>query len=274
MKVIKHSGDIVEFDVQKLRKSLLKTGVDEITVDSVIAQIENRLYDKISTKEIYKLAFDLLKKQSNSSAARYNLRTSLEMLGPAGFYFEKYISMLYRLMGYQTRINLELQGRCVTHEIDAVLQKDFLITMIECKFHSNRESVSDVKVPMYILSRFNDLRTQKHAVFSENDSINKCLIVTNNRFSEDAIKFAICSGLELLSWDFPEENNLQTMIYNLQLYPLTCLTTLSINEKEQLLLQDVIVVNQLNESTESLEFIGISPNRIKNILKEVKALCN
>ncbi|WP_136668498.1 restriction endonuclease [Flavobacterium sp. H122] len=274
MKIVKHSGDIVDFDVNKLHRSLLKSGTDETTAQDVIEQIKSQLYEGISTKKIYKLAFELLKKDSKPYAARYNLRASLEMLGPAGFYFEKYVSMLFRKLGYQTRINLELQGRCVTHEVDVALQKDNQITMVECKFHSNRESVSDVKVPMYILSRFNDLRSQPHVLFEEKDFINKCLIVTNNRFTEDAAKFAVCSGLELLSWDLPKGNNLRNLIDTMQLYPITCLTTLSVGEKEQLLMQQVILVNQLRESADSLEFIGLSPVRIKNILKEVKALCN
>lgn len=274
MKVVKYSGEVVDFDSQKLERSLLKSGAEKQVVENVIFQIQSQLYDGISTKKIYKLAFDLLKEQSNSIAARYNLRASLEMLGPAGFYFEKYISMLFRKKEYDTRINLELQGKCVTHEVDVALKRQNEITMVECKFHSNRESVSDVKVPMYILSRFNDLKVVKHSIFDSNDSIDKCLIVTNNRFSEDAQKFAICSGLELLSWDFPQNNNLRNLIDGLQLYPITCLTTLSIDEKEQLLLQEIILVNQLKDKSENLEFIGISSTRISIILKEVKGLCN
>lgn len=274
MKIIKHSGDIVDFDVHKLHKSLLKSGTDEATAQNVIEQIKNQLYEGISTKKIYKLAFDLLKKASKPNAARYNLRASLELLGPAGFYFEKYISMLYRKLGYQSKINLELQGRCVTHEVDIMLLKNNEITMVECKFHSNRESVSDVKVPMYILSRFNDLKSLSHNLFEENDFINKCLIVTNNRFTEDASKFAVCSGMELLSWDMPKGNNLRNLIDNLQFYPVSCLTTLSVGEKEELLMQGIIVVSQLKDDTSSLEYIGLSAIRIKNVLKEVKALCN
>ena len=146
--------------------------------------------------------------------------------------------------------------------------------MVECKFHSSRDSVTDVKVPMYIFSRFNDLRTEPQSIFTEKDFINRCLIVTNNRFSEDAVKFAYCSGLSLLSWDLPKENTLRNLIDTTRLFPITCLTTITRKEKEQLLLQEIILVEQLKDTIESLEFIGISSNRIKNILKEVMALCN
>lgn len=274
MKVTKFSGDIVDFDIQKLKKSLLKSGANQQVVDAVLGQIKAQLYDGIPTKKICKLAFDLLKKQTDSSAAQYNLRASLEMLGPAGFYFEKYISMLFRKIGYETRTNLELQGKCVTHEVDVALKKDNQITMIECKFHTNRSSVTDVKVPMYILSRFNDLKSESYAIFDENEFINHCLIVTNNRFSEDAVKFSYCYGLELLSWDLPKGKTLRNLIDSTRLFPITCLTTITQKEKEQLLMLEIILAEQLKSNRESLEFIGISSNRIQNIFKEVNALCN
>ncbi len=273
MKVVKYSGEIVNFEKSKLEKSLLKTGASLLTIENVLNQIEAKLYDGITTKNIYKIAFDLLKKQSNVNAARYNLRASLELLGPAGFYFEKYISYLFREEGYITQINLNLEGKCVSHEVDLVVQKETEIKMIECKFHSNRDIVSDVKVPMYILSRFNDLRIKTHLIFDEQKYIAGCIIATNNRFSDDAIKFAVCSGLELLSWDFPKGNSLRNRIEKTCLYPITCLTTLSLAEKEKLLMLDILVVNQLKENADNLSFIGLSPKRIKNINKEVSELC-
>jgi hypothetical protein len=145
--------------------------------------------------------------------------------------------------------------------------------MIECKFHASRDIVSDVKVPMYILSRFNDIKDRKQMVFSKNDSIEKCWIVTNNRFSADAIAFGTCSGIQLLSWDYPKKENLRDRIDKDQLYPVTCLTTLSLAEKDKLLVSDVILAQELSNNTEILEHIGLSSNRIKNVLKEVSDLC-
>lgn len=274
MKVEKYSGDIVNFEEAKLRRSLLKSGANETQVEHVLTQIASQLYDGISTKKIYTLAFELLKSESNAKAARYNLRAALELLGPAGFYFEKYVSFLFRDEGYRTKINLNLQGKCVSHEVDLVVQKDNEIKMIECKFHANRDIISDVKIPMYILSRFNDLKSVKHPIFSEKDEITFCLIVTNNRFSDDAVQFATCSGIELLSWDFPKANSLRNKIDTAHLYPITCLTTLTLEEKQKLLEQEIIIVRQLNENSDSLSFVGINKERIKNIQMEVSELCN
>jgi hypothetical protein len=273
MKIIKHSGDIVDFDREKLKKSLLKSGASLTVVDGILQAIQREMYEGISTKHIYKMAFGLLKKVSDSHAARYNLRAAIQLLGPAGFFFEKYVARLFASEKYETKINLTLLGKCVSHEIDVLVRKNNNITMIECKFHVGRDVASDVKVPLYVLSRFNDLKENQHVIFNNSDAISKCLIVTNNRFTSDAIAFARCSGLNLLSWDYPKENNLKTKNDNDFLYPVTCLTTLSQSEKEKLLILDVILAKELVNNFDILEKIGLSSGRIKNVRKEVTELC-
>jgi hypothetical protein len=237
-------------------------------------EIERELYEGIPTKKIYKLAFQLLKKFSNAHAARYNLRMAVQSLGPAGFFFEKFVAKLFELDGYQTQTNLILDGKCISHELDVLLKKENVVSMIECKFHGSQDAKTDVKVPLYILSRFNDLRNKDFPVFNAVFSIQKCWIVTNNRFTEDAITFANCSGLNLLSWDYPNGSSLRNKIDAAQIYPVTCLTTLSQLEKGKLLIQGVITVKDLIKQADWLSKIGLSKNRIKNILFESNQLCN
>ena len=274
MKIVKHSGDIVAFIPKKLKASLLKSGANEAVVQKILLAIKKELYEGISTKKIYKMAFALLKKEANAHAARYNLRSALQLLGPTGFFFEKYVARLFAAELYETKLNLTLQGKCISHEIDVLMKKNNVISMVECKFHPGREAVSDVKVPMYILSRFNDLKEKEYAIFSRKDSISKCCIVTNNRFTSEAIAFAKCSELNLLSWNYPEKNNLKTKNDSDYLYPITCLTTLSLVEKDKLLILDVILVKEIINNSDCLEKIGVSPNRVKNVMKEASELCN
>lgn len=273
MKITKHSGHKVPFDKYKLKLSLEKSGASIDLIEESLDKIEKQMYDGITTKEIYKLAFSILKKASNAHAARYNIRLALQMLGPAGFFFEKFISRLYAADGFKTKTNLTLQGKCVTHEVDIAIEKNNIITMVECKFHGSREGSTDVKVPMYILSRFNDLKAKSQTIFSNSETINSCIIVTNNRFTKDAQDFANCSGISLLSWDYPQNNNIKNKIDKGALYPITCLTTLSIVEKEKLLLLDQLMVKDLIDDSQSLSKIGLSENRIKNILQEATQLC-
>jgi len=274
MKIVKHSGSIVDFNRDKLKSSLLKSGANKNVVDNVLQAIEKQIYEGISTKKIYKLAFGLLKKNCNANAARYNLRTAIQMLGPAGFFFEKYVARLFLSEGYLAQTNLFLSGRCVGHEVDVVIKKNDWIEMIECKFHPKSETNSDVKVPMYILSRYNDLKDRSHSIFTKKDKISGCWIVTNNRFTSDAMAFAQCSGLKLLSWDYPQKESLRVRIDEGQLYPVTCLTTLTLAEKDKLLMRDVILAKETVNNVKLLEEIGLSPIRIKNVMKEASELCN
>ena len=89
MKVTKFSGEQVDYQQEKLIRSLKKSGAEDHVVSEILLQIEPQLYDGISSKKIYKLAFQYLKNYSNVTAARYNLKSAMVALGPAGFYFEK-----------------------------------------------------------------------------------------------------------------------------------------------------------------------------------------
>src|SRR5436190_18269997 len=106
MKIVKHSGDIVDYNPEKLKESLVRSGADNVLVDDIMGKIEKDMYEGVSTKQIYKHAFTLLKKASNSHAARYNLKEAIRLLGPAGFFFEKYIERLFATEHYETQSNL------------------------------------------------------------------------------------------------------------------------------------------------------------------------
>jgi hypothetical protein len=274
MKVTKFSGELVDFDRKKLMISLKKSGADGETVSKIMQHIEGGLYEGIPTKKIYRAAFQHLKSFSNVHAARYNLRTALQALGPAGFFFEKFIARIFEFDGYKVQTNLLLDGKCVSHEVDIAIKKFEQVAMVECKFHGSQDAKTDVKVPMYILSRFNDLKNNSYDLFQSSVEFNECWIVTNNRFTDDAIKFALCSNLQLLSWDYPPEKSLKKRIDEQQIYPVTCLTTLTANEKDKLLVQNIITVNELIQQYDWLRKIGLSSNRIKNALREANQLCN
>ena len=57
------------------------------------------------------------------------------------------------------------------------------------------------------------------------------------------------------------------------MYPITCLTTLTLSEKDKLLILDVILVKEIIKNSDCLEKIGLSSNRKKNVLREASELC-
>lgn len=274
MKIKKQTGEWVNFDRQKLIRSLQSAGANLDLANAIVSEIEPKIHDGVTSKQIFKLAFQKLRTKSNSNAARYNLKKGIQLLGPAGFYFEKFIARIFELQGYSTKTNLIVEGKCVSHELDVIIQKEMHLAMVECKFHGSQETKTDVKVPMYILSRFNDLKNKDFNFFSSNQQFTKCWIVTNNKFTEDAVKFGTCSALNLLSWNYPENNSLRDIITHYRVFPITCLTTITQAEKEILLLEDILTVYDFLHGGKNKTNLKLSQNRLKKVLNECHQLLN
>ncbi|WP_426431112.1 ATP cone domain-containing protein [Winogradskyella sp. HB-48] len=271
--ITKSSGDRVKFSLNKLRSSLKRTGADKETIDQIIDKVRDELYQGISTKEIYNRAFALLKKKKSHFASKYKLKKAIYELGPTGFPFERFIGAVLKYSGYNVKIGEVLQGKCVTHEIDVVAHKDNKTTIIECKFHGEQGINCNVKVPLYINSRYQDVKTHWNANPQNGTTLTKAWVVTNTRFTEDAIQYSKCCGLFLLSWDYPENNGLKDQIDRLGLYPITVSTLLSNREKQFLLSRNVVLCRELIHDKFYLDHLGISDTRKERILKEITDLC-
>ena len=76
--------------------------------------------------------------------------------------------------------------------------------------------------------------------------------------------------MTLLSWSYPENNELKANIDTLALYPITTLTK---REKHQLLKKNIVLVKESANANEPMKSIGISEVRIQKVLTEVQKLC-
>src|SRR5690606_27233333 len=115
--IIKASGERHVFSEDKLRVSLLRSGAPMSTVNNIIEAVISKLYDGITTAEIYRLAFSMLKKKGKGTAAKYKLKNALMELGPTGFPFEQFIARVFQQMGFETQTGKLLEGKCVFHEV-------------------------------------------------------------------------------------------------------------------------------------------------------------
>jgi len=272
IQVLKHSGERTIFSIEKLKNSLRKSGAAETLVKEIANNVRDELYQGISTKEIYNRAFSLLKKKRKGYASKYKLKKAIYELGPTGFPFEKFIGAILSFSGYEVSTGLFLQGKCVTHEIDVVAKKNGQHIVAECKFHSEEGRNCNVKVPLYIHSRYRDI-LDFHPEKNHPETPNEGWVVTNTRFTEDAIRYGQCAGLYLLSWDFPSDNGIKDRIDRLGLYPVTVSTLLSQREKQFLLSRDVVLCTQLIDDHFYLDHLGISERRKERILEEINHLC-
>ncbi len=272
--ITKASGEIVPFSADKLRNSLEKAGASEVEIERIIEVIKSRLYEGMSTKKIYRIAFNLLKESSRHLAAKYHLKRGIMELGPSGFPFEKFVGEILRYQGYKIIVGEIIQGKCIKHEIDIVAQMENKHFMIECKYHNQPGTYSDVKIPLYIQARFKDVEAQWLKLPNHGTKFHQGWVVTNTRFSSDAIQYGTCAGLHMLSWDYPKKQSLKDQIDTLGLYPVTCLTTLTKHEKKIVLEKEIVLSKEICNNEKLLISLGIKSSRIKVILNEAHQLCN
>jgi hypothetical protein len=272
--IIKFSGEKVKFSANKLYNSLKRTGAEDVIVNQIIEKVEDELYEGISTKEIYDRAFSLLKKNENCLASKYKLKKAIYELGPTGFPFERFVAAILKYSGYSVEVGEILNGKCVKHEIDVTANKNNETTIIECKFHGEQGFNCNVKVPLYINSRYLDVKAFWDKSSKIDNKLTEGWVVTNTRFTEDALMFGNCCGLYLLSWDYPKGNGLKDRIDRLGLYPITVSTLLTNREKQFILNRNVVLCRELIEDFFFLDHLRISDIRKEKILNELKQLCN
>ncbi|WP_339924271.1 restriction endonuclease [uncultured Cyclobacterium sp.] len=272
--ITKASGEKAPFSSTKLRQSLEKAGAVSAVIDRIVSEIEAQLVDGMSTKKIYSQAFSMLRKYSKPVAGRYKTKQAILELGPSGYPFEKFIGEILKHQGYRTKVGVIIQGHCVTHEIDVEAEKDNKHFMVECKFHNRQGYKCDVKIPLYIKSRFEDVKKQWQKRKDHATKFHQGWVVTNTRFTEDAIQYGKCSGLILIGWDYPQQGSLSERINLSGLHPITCLTTLTKSEKQQLIDKMVVLCKELCDKPKMLNEIGITDKRIRGILKEGNEICS
>jgi len=267
IQVIKHSGEKVPFDTEKLKSALTRSGVLPHEIDHVILEISKKLYNGISTRKIYQIAYSVIRKKSHNAAGRYRLKKAVLDLGPSGYPFEKFVGRLMAFKGYQTEVSKIIQGKCVTHEVDVIAKKENEHFYIECKFHKDRGK-NDVKIPMYIKSRFDDIRNNLGELKENKEVAIKGMLITNTRFTTDAQDFGKCSGLTLIGWDYPHHNNLRDWIDQAGFHPITSLASLTKKMAQALLEKDVILCCEIEQKQDVLKSLGLRPNEIHKTIRE------
>ncbi len=272
-KIRKYSGDLVDFDVDKLIRSLKNAKTDDALIEKIVAEVESQLYDGITTKKIYQMAYKILKSKKSICASRYKLKKAIMELGPSGFPFEKFVSEILNYEGYATEVGVIVQGYCVKHEVDVVAKNKTHHYMVECKYHNKQGRVNDVKIPLYIQSRFLDIDKQCTINEGKDSKFHQGWIYTNTRFTSDAINFAECVGLKLVSWDYPLNKSLKEIINKYGLFPITSLSMLTRKEKAKLLDKGIVLCKDLCKNPEIINDVIFDKSKYKKIKEDMESLC-
>lgn len=272
MNVIKASGEAEPFMEEKLVRSLKNAGSSPELIDSIVKEINKFIYPGITTRRIYKRAFELLRKDSESHAVKYQLKQSFFELGFSGYPFETLIGEIFSRQGYSCEVGLTLNGQCITHEMDVVATKKQEQHLVECKYRLDQGKSISIQVPLYVHSRVNDIAKEQQKSPEYQHFTFQPWVVTNTRFSPDSQAYSKCAGIQLMGWDYPEGHSLKELAEKHRVFPISILVNLTAKEKPILLERKIVTCHQLLNYMDQLEELGMSRARQFKLRKEIEEL--
>jgi len=263
MQVIKSSGEKEKFSGKKIYYSIREAGGSKSLAKEAVKFIKKRYTKDVSTNEILITLLNFLKKEPGVSQ-RYGLKRAILSLGPSGFPFESFFARVLEYYGFKTTTGNKIRGKRIIHEVDIVAIKDKK-WMIECKYHNEAGTITKLHPAMYTYARFLDLG--KHHFDSP-------WLVTNTRCSEDAIEYAKGVGLRVTAWKFPKDENLEKLIEEKKLYPITILKNLSERVLNEIYQLKIVVAKDLLDfsPSELAKKTSLNEKDAVKILEEVKII--
>ncbi|NLV29827.1 MAG: ATP-binding protein [Acidobacteria bacterium] len=272
--ITKASGEQEPFRIEKLKESLRRSGAGRDIIEQVAGDIEAWLVEGVSTRKIYARAFSLLRKKKKQVASRYKLKQAIMEMGPTGYPFERLVGKVIERQGYAVEVGQIVQGRCVSHEVDVVAVRDHHRLFVECKYGLSAEKTVNVQVPLYVRSRVNDIIDRLKESGEHSGTTFGGGVATNTRFTSDAIDYGTCSGLFMLSWDYPAGDGLKDIIDRERLYPITVLHSLTKQQKQDLLGRGIVVCRQILEDRGVLSPFRLAKNRYQALMRELDDILN
>ena len=270
--VTKADGTRQPFDKTKIMRTCLRMSATRAVAESIAEEIETRIYDDIETKKILQMIFKHLRKHKPAIMHQIDLRKALSLLNPAPD-FERFIQLLLSEHNYEVTPNQIIRGRCVEHEVDAVARKNGKTCIVEVKHHYKYHTPTSLDVSRIARAVFEDL-TEGHELGLNNLKIDYALIVCNTKLSEHAKRYADCRGIKHIGWSSPKNRDLQTMIEEKKLYPITFLKGLNADTRKRLTSNGTITLKQLTEQTPTAfrRQTGISKEKFESILDNAKTI--
>jgi len=271
--VINASGQPEPFSFRKVFASAKRSGASNKVATEIALDIRDSLSPGEKTKDIFQKVKTMLLEHDFTSGVRFNLKEAIRRLGPSGFPFEKYVASIYEKMGYQVDLNKKIRGKCIVHEIDFVAKKEKEVIIGECKYRISPGDRVDVKNALATHATFLDLHDGTYFKNFAGCEF-KNILVTNAKFTTQAIKYAKCVGMDLLGWRHPTRGGLEHMIESNMFYPITILpsfrglVTNLLSTQNKVLIDDILKVDPVKLANDT----GIQKERLLPLIEEAKTL--
>ncbi|HOH47223.1 MAG TPA: hypothetical protein PLX59_05235, partial [Candidatus Cloacimonadota bacterium] len=88
----------------------------------------------------------------------------------------------------------------------------------------------------------------------------------------DSIQYSKHKGITLLGWDYPPDNALKNLVERARLFPVTILSSLTLEQKRALMREEIVTCAQLQKQTDILEALGLSKSKQASVIRELETL--
>lgn len=270
--IVKASGTKEPFSEEKIVKSLSASGLSPDTTSKTIDYLKSHLKPESSTHAIYdNVSNFLIKNELTKNYFYYGLKRAVMALGPSGHPFEVLVSDLLKLQNYKTEVSVVTQGKCVTHEIDVIAQKEDKKYFIECKYHNAPGVKTDIQVALYSYARFLDINNAQN---DNGNFHNFPWLITNTKATTEVLSYGRCVGQKVTTWALPEGDGLQDQLISTGLLPITVLYGISKDKIDALLNRGIVTCIRLNTAILNNQVDDIlDANDTASVLAKIAIIC-
>ncbi len=252
IEVVKWDGSIQPYDREKIRLTLHRYGMTEKDIEQTLENLEQKLFDGITTKEIFKIIEIQSKKKPRTQ--KRDLRSALgEMNSKPDF--EVFIQQLLRKSGYTVHNTRDIPGKCVMHEIDGIAEKEGKLYYIETKHHSKPHIRTPFIQTLAAKSKLDDIRAGYSEGLNEFD-FERIIMLCNTKMTSHAERYAKCVGIQHIGWKTPD-GGIENMIRQTRTYPVTLLASATKAEKNKMSNAGIVTLDDL-----------LKVSRVKSVSKD------
>ncbi len=270
--VIKANQEREIFNKQKVYRTCIRSGVPKNIAENIANEVESKVYDGITTKEILHIVLKKLDNYEKHHSLRYDLKKAISDLNPENHEFEKYVQNILIANGYNARWNVIVQGEVIEHQIDVIAEKDGHKYLVECKHHVNPHRFCGLDVALQTWAVIDDIRRGYEKGITKEKYDNMWLII-NTKFSEHAIKYGTAKKLKMTGWNYPKGEDLRDYIETKGMYPITLLG-LDRDSRQKFSDADILLVREIAETPLDVlyEKTHIRRRRLQQIINLAKGI--
>jgi ATP cone domain/Restriction endonuclease len=269
--VTKADGSRQQFDRNKIVATCMRMGATRNEAEQIAGKIESRVYDGMSTAKVLQMIFQFIRRFKPQANRLYDLRRGLSLMSSKPE-FERFVQVLLANVGFDVDPNRVLRGKCIEHEVDAIARKNGVTYFVEAKHHYNYHAYTGLDESRIARALLEDVTEGFNLGLTEL-KVDKAMIVTNTKYSEQAVQYGACRNILQIGWSTPIDLGLRDIIQARNLYPLSCIKGLKTDARVQLVDSDIILISQLlaEETVEIARRTRLPLELIRNVKSKVES---